>query len=610
MNDKKINYYNRNFAETRGDLINLIKQYYPSLISDFNDASIASVFIDLNSATTDLLSHHTDRMFQETQLEYAQMRNSILSMAKTMGLKISGKRPSITVCDFSVTIPTSGSSYDATYMPIIKAGTQVSGNGKVFELLEDIDFSNPFASGGIPNRLIIPNIDSSGSVLNYTITKRDIVQNGVSKIFKRVIGIESAKPFFTITLPDTNILNIDSIIVKEGSNYTQNPLNSEFYSEDNRWHEVDSLSESVLFKEQPQIESDDTSIRVGKWSEVRKRFITEYTGKGFLQITFGGGDFDISNIFEINNDNNPNNDILIDRIGNIINNQSLGQTLPANSTIFIKYKIGGGSESNIGSGVLNKVMFVDMVVNGSDANINSSVVSSLKVNNPIPALGGRSEPSISEIRELIKYNYASQNRAVTLKDYHALIGRMGGKFGAPYRYGVMEEQNKIVVNVLSKNENNVLTSNLSSALTRNITEYLSEYKMLNDYIQVKSGKIINIGVDVDVMVENNVSKSVVVSTIIKSITDYFKTDNFQMGDNIYLSNLMEVINNINGVLNVIDMKIINKNGDGYSNTLSMQSVEIDDQWYIDFEDNYTLYSEINSLFEIKYPSKDIRCRIK
>jgi hypothetical protein len=49
----------------------------------------------------------------------------------------------------------------------------LTGAGKVFEVETDIDFSNPFNINGIPNRIIIPNLDSNSNLINYTLTKRD-----------------------------------------------------------------------------------------------------------------------------------------------------------------------------------------------------------------------------------------------------------------------------------------------------------------------------------------------------------------------------------------------------------------------------------------------------
>lgn len=599
---KKINYFARNFNDTRTELINFIKQYYPNLLSDFNDSSIGSVFIDLNAAVTDLLSLHTDRVFQETQIDYAKERSSVLSLARTFGLKIPGKRPSITICDFSVTVPVNGDTFSLEYAPVIRRGVQVGGSGKVFEVLEDIDFASPFSSGGIPNRLIIPNFNANNDIINYTLTKREIAINGVSKIFKKVITSNDVKPFLSVVLPDSDVLNIESIIVLEGTNPTT-PNNDTFFDFNNRWFEVDSLADDKIFIENTNIVSDNSSIKPGKWEKIDKKFITEFTNNGFLKITFGGGDQDISSIFNVESG-------LIDKIGDFINNLALGLTHKANTTLFVKYRVGGGSSSNLGANVVNNVILSDVFVNGSDSNINRLVRNSLIVNNPIPCLGGKDEPSVNEIRNIVKYNFSAQNRAVTLKDYMSRISLMPGEFGVPYKYMVHEEQNKIVVSILGVDESNKLTNSSTSTLRQNISEYLSDFRMINDYVQVRNGKIINLGVDIDIMVDKKLPKSQIISEVINKVSEYFDIKNFEMGDNIYLSNLVEIINNINGVLNVIDLKIFNKTGSGYSNNETSQPFIDDETKEIDLLGEYTLFSEGNSMFEIKNNLKDIRVRVK
>ena len=81
MATKKIDYNARNFAEVRQQLISFIKQYYPETFSDFNDASVGMMLLELNAAVGDMLSFHTDRMFNETQINYAQEKSSLLELA-------------------------------------------------------------------------------------------------------------------------------------------------------------------------------------------------------------------------------------------------------------------------------------------------------------------------------------------------------------------------------------------------------------------------------------------------------------------------------------------------------------------------------------------------
>ena len=133
-----IQYGSRTFGEIRTDLIALIRQMYPEVLSDFTDSSVGAMLIDLNAGVTNNLSINTDRAFQETQLEYAQQRASILNIAKNMGFNIPARRPSVTVVDFSVVVPVLGNAPDASYYPVLESGAQVLGGGKIFETQQNI----------------------------------------------------------------------------------------------------------------------------------------------------------------------------------------------------------------------------------------------------------------------------------------------------------------------------------------------------------------------------------------------------------------------------------------------------------------------------------------
>ncbi len=603
---KKINYQSRNFADVRTELLSFVKQYYPDIFNDYNDASVGMMLLELNAAVGDMLSFHTDRMFQETQIDFAQERSSILSMARTFGLKVPGKRPSVTICDFSVVVPVFGDTFDVSYCPIIEIGAQVSGGGKVFETTDEIDFTSPFTSGGIPNRLVVPNIDNNGNIVNYTLTKREMVTNGVTKIFKRTLSDTDVRPFFEVLLPDDNVLSINSIITLEGTSYNNNPTTGEFYNENNRWYEVNALADDIVFIEDSTRISDDITVKPGKYKRVDQRFIREYTDNGFTKLIFGGGTEDISALcdFDVNKS-------LVNRIGDFINNTSLGLTVSANKTLFVSYRVGGGANTNIGPNTINTVTQKNMSVNGSDSSINQRVTNSLKVNNPLPALGGKDEPSVEELRNLVRYNFSSQERCVTIEDYKTRIGLMPGRFGAPFRNNVMEIQNKIKVYTLVLDANGELSTSLTSTLRENLATYLSDYRMINDYIEVDNGKVFNLGFEVDLFVDKQFSQSEIIAQAATTITSYFDINKWGMGDNIYIAQLIEQINNVPGVLNVIDLRIYNKVGQGKYSYNEVPQPYIDDATrQIDLLGEYTLFGDPIGMFEIKIPSTDIKIRVK
>ncbi len=604
--EKKINYYARNFSDVRTELIEFIKRYYPEIFSDFNDASVGMMLVELNAAVSDMLSYHTDRMFNETQLDYAQERKNIFAIARTLGLKIPGLRPSVSLVDYVVTVPPFGDTWDQRYAPVIRYGSQVVGGGQSFENLEDIDFSSPFTTGGVPNRLILPNLDQNGTLVNYDIVKRELVVNGSSKIFKKVITSSDAVPFLEIVLPDTNILSIESIVTLEGTDFVRTPTLDEFLEFDNRWYEMDSLAEDKVFIEDPTRVADNLAVKPGKWVETTRKFVKEFTDNGFCKLTFGSGDPEQDRLNSLNTTG-------LLKIGDFINTTSLGEIPRVGTTMFIRYRVGGGSSSNVGPNIISNIGNATVDVTGPTEAINTQVRRSLRVNNPIPALGGAGVPSTEQVRQMTKYNFASQNRAVTIKDYAAQIFKMPGTFGVPFRCGVTEDQNKIQIYVLGLDSNGLLTNSSTNTLKENIATWLADYRMINDYVLVRDGRIINLAFDIDLFIDKNFNQSEIINATIQKVRNYFDIKKWEMGDTIYLSQLVEEINNVGGVLNVTDLRVYNKFADEYSINQTTQTIaeNVDSQTNrIDLSEDYALFGELDTMFEIKYPNKDIKVRIK
>jgi hypothetical protein len=603
MADRQISYGVRDFQSIRNELLNYVKTYYPDLINDFNDASIFSVFLDLNAAVADNLHYHIDRSLQETVLQYAQQKSSIYNIAKTYGLKIPGQKPSITLCDFSITVPVSGRNADTSYMGVIERGAQVFGAGVVFETINDIDFTQDFSSQGVKNRKVIPNI-INGQTINYTIVKQEPVINGATKVFKRVITSSDVRPFLEIFLPEKNVLGITSVIAKDGQISTV-PPNAEFIGDsDSKWYEVDSLAEDRIFIPDTTKNTGNAGIKVGKYIQTDNRFITEYTPEGFKKITFGNGvntALEQLNLFTTTNQ--------YPTIQNYLNNFSLGRTLKPNSTIFIQYRVGGGQNSNLGVNTINQIGVNIFKVNNGNETQKTAVINSLRVNNAFPAIGGAGLPTIEEVRNFVSYNFAAQKRAVTIRDYESIIRNMPSEFGSPAKVSVQEVDNKIEVLVLSFDSNGRLTNTISNILTNNIANYLSNYRMINDYVVVKSATIIDVSVDCSVIIAANFNSNDIINSIISAINLYFSPQSMQLGTDINLSEIKSNIQKLNGVFTVSDLTIINEVGGNYSggftsmeysNTTTKTIKPIDEM----------IYAQPSEVYHIRYPDIDIRVKVK
>ena len=604
MANNKISYTTRDFQGIRTELLNYVKTYYPELIQDFNDASVFSVFLDLNAAVADNLNYQIDRSIQETVLQYAQQRSSIYNIARTYGLKLPGQRPSVALVDFSITVPAFGDKEDERYLGTLLRGSQVTGAGVVFENIYDIDFASPYNSQGYPNRLKIPNFNANNVLVNYTITKREMVVNGITKVFKRVIGANDVKPFFELFLPEKNVLGITSVLLKSGTEYTNIPTTAEFLGLSNRWYEVDALAEDRVFIEDPTKVSDQPGIKVGKYIQTQDRFITEYTPEGFKKMTFGGG----TNTAQDQLNQFTTLGVTLD-LQRYSNNISLGSTLTPNSTLFIQYRVGGGLGTNLGTSVINQIGTVSFSVNGPSETTNSSVVNSLRCTNVTAAVGGAGIPSLEEIRNYVSFNFSAQKRAVTVQDYDSLIRNMPAEFGAPAKVSITENDNKILIQVLSYDTSGKLTNIVSNTLRQNIANYLSNYRMMNDYISIFTAEVIDLGVEVSIVLDSAQNSGQVISSVIDKISTYFNPQTRELGQNVYLSEIKSLIQNTNGVLTVAGLDVFNQVGGQYSSAETSMSYADAETKLISTVDD-TIFAQPSQVYQIRYPTKDIKVSVK
>jgi hypothetical protein len=604
MANGKISYTVRDYAGIRTELLNYVKSYYPDLIQDFNDASVFSVFLDLNAAVADNLHYHIDRSIQETVLQYAQQKSSIYNIARTYGLKIPNLKPSVALVDFSITVPAFGDKEDERYLGILLRGSQVNGAGQVFENVYDIDFASPYNSQGYPNRLKIPNFDANNVLINYTITKREVVVNGLTKVFKKVVNASDIRPFLEVFLPEKNVLGITSVLLKSGTNYSNVPTVQEFLGTANRWYEVDALAEDRVFIEDPTKVSDQPGIKVGKYIQTSNRFMSEFTPEGFKKIIFGGGTNSAQDALnQFTNLGVPLN------IQNYSNNFSLGSTLTPNSTLFIQYRVGGGLSTNLGVNVINQIGTISFFVNGPSQTTNTSVQGSLRCNNVTAAVGGANAPTTEEVRNFVSFNFAAQKRAVTVQDYESLLRNMPAQYGAPAKVAIVENDNKIDIQLISFDTSGKLTSNVSNTLKQNIANYLSNYRMMNDYISVMTANVIDLSVEVSVVIQSSQNSGQIVTSIIDIISNYFNPISRQLGQNVYLSELKSTIQTQNGVITVTGLDVFNNVGGQYSSSETSMYYEDNVTKKIKPIDD-TLFAEPNQIYQIRYPNKDIKVSVK
>ena len=208
---------------------------------------------------------------------------------------------------------------------------------------------------------------------------------------------------------------------------------------------------------------------------------------------------------------------------------------------------------------------------------------------------------------------------------------MPPKFGAPFRASVSEDNNKILMHLLTINNDGTLSNKMPSTLTDNISEYMKMYKSMNDYIEILSGKIINLGFIVSVFIDKTYNTGSVVKTIINTITNYLDINKHDMGDELFIGDLEKEITLLDGVISIIEFEVYNLysiNDDiyGYKSGLpkyidKSENIcgdgivptypNIENSFRIDLDSiDSVLTSDNDSMFEIKNKVNDIKIKVK
>ena len=665
-NSRDISYLSKDFSSFRDNLIEYAKTYFPNTYNDFNETSPGMMFIEMASYIGDVLSYYTDSSLREGLIQYAAEEKNVFALANLLGYKPKSTSPAVTTLSvYQLCKADSAGELDTRYLLRINQGLSIastSNNDITFRTIEPLDFND-----GNDRDISVYSIDETTKLPDYFLVKKKI-QAISATLVSTTRTIAATESFQSIKLDDNNIVSIESVV--DDNN--------------NKWYEVPYLAQETIYIDYPNVEENDPDLYqfkdtvpyLLKLLKTSRRFVTKVNEDFTTSIHFGGGDSSLSDELLIPNVKNVglglNNSI--DRMAesydptNFLKTKTYGQSPSAGTILNIDYLVGGGVSSNVPQGdltVIQSIAFDDDLVNALelDETVYNYVKRSIAVENEIPAKGGRGLENIDEIREAALATFASQNRAVTAKDYQVRALSMPSKLGSiakVYAIGdnslnanspesilnstdnitefaeiaksivqtaiskgnkvpTTDEVKKEVRKFVQKNTQNAELINpfainlytlgynaegnltiLNKAVKQNLKTYINEYRMLTDGINIIDGFIINIGVNFDITVYKNFNNREVLLSCIQEVKDFFDVTNWQFNQTINLSDIELIIAMVEGVASVQKVEIVNKCGGIYArNSYDIKSAT----------KNKIIYPSLDpSIFEVKFPDKDIKGR--
>ena len=234
----------------------------------------------------------------------------------------------------------------------------------------------------------------------------------------------------------------------------------------------------------------------------------------------------------------------------------------------------------------------------------AAVKTSIEVYNEDPITGGSNESKMGtqELRRKIYDVYAAQNRCVTQQDYEAMVYNMPDKFGSIARCRIIRDDDSFKRNlnlyVISRHPNGGMTTT-DDVIKENLKVWLNKNKMINDTIDILDAKVVNLGIEFKVKADTEVSKNQLLKECSAAIRRKYLSMDFHIGESFKISEIYSILNRVEGVIDVMDVKVVRRIGNAYSDIrFNINKNMTADRRYISCPQNV--------VFEIKYPRNDIK----
>jgi len=599
--ERDIKYVNKTFSDFRQQLIDYAKNYFPDTYNDFSPTSPGMMFMEMASYVGDVLSFYQDIQLQETLLQYAQEPGNLYSLAYMMGYRPKISTAATVDIDVFQQVAAVANEPNWNQALVIPENVQLestTGAPTRFFIDEKINFG--FSSSYSPTDVSV--YASTGNTINTFLLKKT-VKAFSGEVKTKTVSITSPEKFKTITIEDSNVIGI--LDVTDSST--------------NEWYEVPYLAQDTIFQENVNGSSDkNLAPYLLTLRKVPRRFVTRFTSTGNLQVQFGAGTTgqsdavitpDPTNVGLGTGNGISKIDVAYDP-SNFMFTGTYGLA-PANTTLTIRYLVGGGVEANVPANTITTV-----INQGTATGTDTSQASTIAYNNPRAASGGKDGDTAEEIRQNALKAYSEQLRAVTREDYIVRALSMPSKFGSVAKVHVLQDQltstksttdNIIDSNplslsmyVLAYNNDRKLVS-ASANMKENLKQYLSQYRMLTDAVNIKDAFVVNIGVKYDIVLRPGAVGREVLLRCTQALQEHFDIRKWSINQPINVGAIYSLLDRIKGVQTVQNVEITNKVGGSYSQyAYDVKGATKNDIVYPSYDP---------CIFEVKLPDSDITGRI-
>jgi len=193
-----------------------------------------------------------------------------------------------------------------------------------------------------------------------------------------------------------------------------------------------------------------------------------------------------------------------------------------------------------------------------------------------------------------------------VQDYQSIVYGMPGKFGAVHRAQIVKDFDEFKRNlnlyVISTNTSGKLVAS-NTSLKNNIRNWITQYKMVNDTVDILDAEIVNFGIKYQITLEANANRYTVINRANARLAKFYAKNQFDIGEPLLLTDVYRELLKVKGILDVFDVQMVEKQGGRYTES------------NYDFQSNLSadgrmINSAETTIFELKFPNTDIQGTIR
>lgn len=550
------NFTSVTFDEIKRKLVHRARTYYPNTYNDFNDSSFGSMMFDLVAMMSEQLNFYAHFVSNEGFSHRALTMQSLENHAKEKGVQINNSITSTGVVDFFTLIPadTVVGTVDQNYKHRILKGAVVGTlAGARFTLMEDVvvdlDTKN----------IIGTTFSDDGSRITYYVYRASgPVISGEEREVS--INVGSYKKFLKAEIKDFTVSEVLKVVDSNG----------------NQYYEVDNLSQNFIFVDSAESNNDQNATSRMTPLPVPRRFAVDHEN-GRTKLVFGFGsenNLKSKNVADSSKIalNRTGKEYIIDNVFNpakLLSTDKFG-VAPQNTTLTVTYRSNTSENSTAAVNSIVNVISAEVVFEGEntlDSNKVEFIRSNLSVNNQEPINGALTFETTQEVSEILKSSLGFQGRAVTLQDYVAASYAMPSKFGSIKRSSIVRDANDLKRNlnmfVISQDKDGNLQT-ASTSLKNNLKNWLNSVRMITDTIDIFDAKIINLGLEIDVVVTEKTNFATALSEIRQKLFEDLTLTKSEIGQSFSIGEVEKVLSTIPFIVRFNSIKVVSKSGAGYS----------------------------------------------